>query len=195
MQETFQAFNQIKISKVLLIWIPSHVNILGNERADSLAKQSLSMSTVNSTNYLELQEVFSIIKSHVINEWQCYYDDDPKGHHYKVICPVVNTEIKYFDPNRKKEVQISRLRLGKVNLNERLLIMKKHKDGLCNLCKVTENINHVLLDCKKENISNILRDKCVLYKEEFSTKTLLGIGFMQSEVYRLVSLINKGKVV
>ena len=73
--------------------------------------------------------------------------------------------------------------------------MKKHNDDLCNVCKVTENINHVLLNCKKENISNILRDKCVLYKEEFNIKTLLGIGFMQSEVYRLVSLINKGKVV
>ena len=81
------------------------------------------------------------------------------------------------------------------DLNERLLLMKKHKDGLCNVYKVTEYINHVLLQCKKENISVILGVECVLHKEEFSIKTLLGIGFMQSEVYRLVNLINKGKVV
>ena len=47
-------------------------------------------------------------------------DGDPNGHHYKCICPVVDSSIKYFDLNRKKEVQIGRLRLGKVNLNERL---------------------------------------------------------------------------
>jgi len=63
-----QAFNQIRISKVHLIWIPSYVIILGNERADASAKLSLNMPDSNSTNYLELPEVFSVIKSHVINE-------------------------------------------------------------------------------------------------------------------------------
>jgi len=49
-----------------LIWISSHVDILGKERADSLAKMSLNIPNINSTNYLELSEIFSIIKSHVI---------------------------------------------------------------------------------------------------------------------------------
>src|SRR6218665_31366 len=148
LQETIQTFNEIRISKVHLIWIPSHVNILGNERADALAKMSLNMSDINSTNYLELPEVFSIIKSHVINEWQRNYDNDSKGQHYKCICPEVNTSIKFADMDRRKEVQISRLRLGKVNLNERLLLMKKHENGLCSFWKVRENINHLLLDCR-----------------------------------------------
>jgi DNA-binding MltR family transcriptional regulator len=190
-----QAFNQIKISEVQLIWIPSHVNIFGNERADSLAKQSLSLPVVNSTNYLEVEEVFSIIKSHVIDEWQIKYENDPRGHHYKCICPSVDTSIKFLDLNRRKEVQLSRLRLGKVNLNERLFLMKKHKDGLCDTCRVTESIDHLLLSCKKELISNILSDKCALYNVDFNLKSLLGIGCIQSEVYRLVSLINKEKVV
>src|SRR5688572_23543833 len=195
LQETLRTFNKIKISKVHLIWIPSHVNILGNEKVDALAKQSFSLPIINSTSYLELQEVFSIIKSNVVNEWQKKYDSDPKGQHYKYICPVVDTNIKFVDFNRKKEVQISRLRLGKANLNERLLLMKKLESGLCNLCKVPESINHLLLTCRKENISNILRDVCVLYKVDFNTKNLLDIGCIQSEVYRLISLIYKGKVV
>ena len=108
---------------------------------------------------------------------------------------MVDTNIKFVDFNRKKEVQISRLRLGKANLNERLLLMKKLESGLCNLCKVPESINHLLLSCRKENISNILRDVCVLYKVDFNTKNLLDVGCMQNEVYRLISLIYKGKVV
>lgn len=178
-----------------MIWIPSHVNISGNERADSLAKQSLCKPIVNSTSYLELEEIFSIIKSHIVNEWQSSYDSEPKGHHYKYICPVVDTSIKFQDPNRRKEVQISRLRLGKVNLNERLFLMKKHDNGMCSLCKNTENIDHLLLKCRKENISGILREHCILYKEDFNIKSLLGVGCLQSKVYMLVRLIHKGKVV
>ena len=126
LQETMLTFNQIRISKVHLIWIPSHVNILGNERADALAKLSLNMSDINSTNYLELPEVFSLIKSHVISEWQRNYDDNSKSQHYKCICPEVNTNIKFTDIDRRKEVQISRLRLRKANLNERLHLIKKN---------------------------------------------------------------------
>src|SRR6218665_3076495 len=195
LQETMLTFNQIRISKVHLIWIPSHVNILGNERPDALAKLSLNMSDINSTNYLELPEVFSLIKSHVISEWQRNYDDNSKGQHYKCICPEVNTNIKFTDIDRRKEVQISRLRLGKVNLNERLLLMKKHGNGLCSLCKVRENIKHLLLDCNKENISNILRDTCVAYKMDFNIKNLLDVGCIQNTVFRLVSLITNGKIV
>src|SRR6218665_2328125 len=41
LQETIQTF------KVHFIWIPSHVNILGNERADALAKISLNIPSIN----------------------------------------------------------------------------------------------------------------------------------------------------
>src|SRR6218665_216522 len=134
------------------------------------------MPDINSTNYLELPEVFSLIKSHVISEWQRNYDNNSKGQHYKCICPEVNTNIKFPDLSRRKEVQISRLRLGKVNLNERLLIKKHETHGLCSLCKVRENIKHFLLDCNKENISTILRNTCIAYKMDFNIKNLLDVA-------------------
>lgn len=65
----------------------SHVNIMGDTGTDCLAKQSFNMFIINSTNYLELQEVFAIIKSHIINQQQRNYDGDPKVHH-NYICPV-----------------------------------------------------------------------------------------------------------
>ena len=90
--------------------------------------------------------------------------------------------------NGKNEIQISRLRLGKVNLNERLLLMKKHENGLCSLCKVRENIKHLLLDCNKENISNILRNTCIAYKMDFNINNLLDACCTQNAVFRLLSL-------
>src|SRR6218665_4225135 len=97
--------------------------------------------------------------------------------------------------NKRKEIQISRLRFGKANLNERLLLMKKHENGLCSLCKVRENIKHLLLDSNKENISNILRNACVAYKMGFNIKNLLDVGCIQNTVFRFVSRITNEKVV
>ena len=59
--------------------------------------------------------------------------------------------------------------------------MKKHENGICSLCKVRENINHLLLDCNKENISTILRYTCVAYKMDFNIKNLLDVGCTQMQ--------------
>lgn len=53
----------------------SHVGIPSNERADSLTRQSFDLPTINSTDYLELQEVYPIIKSYIISRWHKDYDN------------------------------------------------------------------------------------------------------------------------
>ena len=52
----------------------------------------------------------------------------------------------------------------------------------------------LLLDCNKENISNILRDTYVAYKMDFNIKNLLDVGCTQSAIFRLLSLITNGKI-
>ena len=42
-------FYASKISQVNLIWIPSHINIFGNDKADNLAKLALENSTIEVT--------------------------------------------------------------------------------------------------------------------------------------------------
>jgi ribonuclease HI len=192
--ELMVQLNRLECNQIKMVWIPSHVDIRGNERADKLAKEALSLNRINSTNYLEIQEMNTFIKDYKINKWQIEYNIDNKGKFYKTICPIVSTNIKFSDPYRIKEVQISRLRLGVAITNKRLFQMRKHPTGLCDTCKVTESIEHLLLECKKENISTILKDQCNCYKSEFNLKSLLDIGCLQSTVYNLVKLINKGKI-
>ena len=186
--------SKLNSNQIRFIWIPSHIDVAGNDRADTLAKEALTIDHINSINYLELHEIFTLIKLYIINKWQIEYSNDSRGHFYKSICPIVSTDIKYLEPYRHKEVQISRLRLGVANTNQRLFIIKRHDDGLCDTCKVRETIHHLLLDCKKEDISEVLRNKCQLYKHEVSVKTLLTVNLFQNEVYRLVKIINKGKI-
>jgi ribonuclease HI len=186
--------SKLDANKIKFIWIPSHVDLIGNDRADTLAKEALSIDHINSTNYLEFEEIVTLIKLYIVNKWQLEYSNDNKGHFYKSICPIVNTNIEYLEPFRHKEVQISRLRLGVANTNQRLYIIKRHSNGLCDTCHVPETIMHILLDCKKEDISKVLRNKCQMYKDEISIKNLLTINLYQNEVYRLIKIITKGRI-
>ena len=131
--------NRLDPNKVTMFWTPSHIDLAGNDRADRLAKQALSLDSINSTNYLENQEMFAKIKPYVINKWQLEYDNTYRGHFYKSICPTVNTDIKYSDLSRITEVQISRFRLGVVNTNHRLFVMGKHPNGFCDTCQTKDS--------------------------------------------------------
>ena len=78
------------------ICIQSHINLVGNDRADTLAKEALTIiiDHINSTNYLELRKMFTLIKLYIINKWQLEYSNDNRGHFYKSICSIVSTDIK-----------------------------------------------------------------------------------------------------
>jgi len=49
--------------------------------------------------------------------------------------------------SRHQEVVITRLRLGKCQLNAYLYQIGKHRDGLCVTCKKQETVSHFLIEC------------------------------------------------
>src|ERR1700761_8888639 len=71
--------------------------------------------------------------------------------------PKVSFKIKYASKNRKKDVAITRLRLGKCKLNQYLNTMKCHPDGLCPKCKQMEDIQHYILKCAHTTINPKIR--------------------------------------
>ena len=79
------------------------------------------------------------------------------GFHNKAMQPKVLFKIKYVSKNRKKEVAITRLRLGKCKLNKYLNTMKCHPDGLCPKCKQMEDIQHYILKCAHTTINPKIR--------------------------------------
>src|SRR5688572_30682890 len=85
---------KLNSNQIRFIWIPSHIDLAGNDRADTLAKEALTIDHINSINYLELQETYTLIKLYIINKWQIEY----RGHFYKSMCPIVSTDIKYLEP-------------------------------------------------------------------------------------------------
>ena len=98
-----------------------------------------------------------IINTHILNKWQIALNTNSTGSHNKAMQPKVSFKIKYISKNRKKEVAITRLRLGKCKLNKYLNTMKCHPDGLCHKCKQMEDIQHYILKCAHTTINPKIR--------------------------------------
>ena len=65
-------------SQVVLVWIPSHIGIPGNERADKLAALGAQRETVDVNIGLELQEAYGRVSAYVNSIWQQDWDTNPK---------------------------------------------------------------------------------------------------------------------
>jgi len=192
--ELCQNINKIKYSDVVLAWVPSHVGLAGNEEADTLAKDGLKIEEINGTAYLEGKEINSLIREEIIKRWQTEYDLERKGLFYKNIEPQVSTAIKYIDYPRKREVQISRLRFGHVLSRSWLKTMKKCESDLCPVCQIPETIEHIILECKNQNISNKLKLKCQEEKVPFNIRNVLAITTIAREACNIINLITNGRL-
>jgi len=162
--------------------------------ADTLAKKGLEISVINSTNYLELKEIYSLIRNYVINKWQIEYNLESKGRFYKSIQPLVSTNIKFIDSPRKREVQITRLRMGHILSNTWLKHIGKSLTDLCAECQVPDTIHHILIACKKHDISKLIFEKCAKKKVECTVENILSIPDIYLEVYSILMIITNGKI-
>ena len=158
---------------VTLVWVPSHTNIKGNERADSLAKAATEKNTIDLRVGYTFSEILPQIKNYINKKWQRQYRATKTKGHYKKIQPKVNRLIKYANKFRKLEVAITRLRLGKCNLNKYLNDYKIIPSPLCTKCRTREDINHFLTKCKAHNLPQLLKETANKYKIAFNIPNIL----------------------
>ena len=122
---------------------------------------------------LELKELNKRVEIYTDGLWQVDWTTSEKGRHFHLINPIVERNIKFPLYNRKKDVLISRLKLGKCGSNLCLHNINRHENGLCSFCNVEETINHILLECDSNSIKNKLKQFCILNKINFDLKTIL----------------------
>ena len=74
--------------------IPGHMEVIGNEDADALARIAESRADVDIQLPKTLRDCYHIIEKHIINEWQIQWDGAPVSLHYHVVQPVVDRKCK-----------------------------------------------------------------------------------------------------
>ena len=143
-----------------VLWIPGHSGIGGNDVADQLAKEALTRPTVDVQLEPEAREHYDAVDRYVLQRWQESWDQSTTGAHARSITPQVSMRSRHAYPNRRQEICISRLRLGKCRLNFYLFKYGLHPTGLCDTCEVPETIEHFILDCTVSNLVECIRPIC-----------------------------------
>ena len=57
-------------STVVLVWIPSHIGLTGNEIADGLAGSAIANAQVDVHIPLEMGEAYLLVEQYVVEQWQ-----------------------------------------------------------------------------------------------------------------------------
>lgn len=172
---------------VSFLWVPAHVGVDGNEEADMLAKKALNNEQIEIKLALSKTEFKRMIAVEIYKKWQQVWNKETKGRHLYQIQEFVGNGRKRYG-YRRKDVIITRLRIGHTSLNYSLYKIGKHESGKCDNCGELETVNHIILECpayERERF-DLIQELGQLEDKVISLKVLLGNGLRQSKIHEIL---------
>lgn len=129
---------------VTLCWVPSHVGIEGNERADAAAKRASSRPCTRRLP-IPARDLLPHLSLHLRNSWQRWWMTHT---HNKLL--EIKPEIGEWPCSsrrcRREEVALCRLRTGHTLATHRYLLCGEARP-LCRRCLEPLSVRHVLVSC------------------------------------------------
>ena len=133
---------------VKFCWVPAHVGIRGNERADTAAKQAAS-SPGSHTERVPREDFILPIRSYCRAKWQDHWSDLNSNFKLKSIRPSVQPYSPVVGIDRRSSIVLTRLRIGHTFLTHKYLLSSgaERQVPLCSNCNVALSVSHFLVDC------------------------------------------------
>ena len=120
---------------VVLCWIPGHVGLEGNEKADKAAKEAITFPKL--TEDLPVEDIKIHVKNIVNNNWQQEWQNCPQQNKLRAIKETVKAWNSSSQSKRRDEVILTRLRIGHTNITHSFLMCTPHEPPpFCNTCQV-----------------------------------------------------------
>ncbi|KAL1447911.1 hypothetical protein WDU94_005491 [Cyamophila willieti] len=138
-------FDNKDLFTIEFLWIPSHVGIPGNEKADQLAKEALSDNNIAYVNTITIEDKKNTLKKLILSSWNDLWNLQI-GNKLLEIKSDTKPWAPPFEIKRRDQVSITRLRIGHTNITHSFL-MKKEDPPICNRCRCQITVKHILNEC------------------------------------------------
>jgi ribonuclease HI len=133
--------------EIHLCWVPSHVGIAGNERADAAAKSALQLTI--SDFKIPHSDYKQLVKSHFNKIWQIHWDNAAFNKLQLIKGTLGITKLKGVF-KRRDELVLHRARIGHTHLTH-CFLLKNEDQPQCISCQCSLSVEHLLLKCSDFN--------------------------------------------
>jgi ribonuclease HI len=129
-------------SKVVFMWLPSHVGIGDNSVVDAAAKAALNLTV--GAGPVPFTDFQAQVGSYVRRKWQTEWDGGVRNKLH-AIQPIIPAATSYRLP-RRDELIVHRLRLGHTHATHSYLL-KGENPPQCSGCSAPLTVEHLLVSC------------------------------------------------
>lgn len=145
-QDIIILYNQIlKLNKcVKIAWIPSHIGIPGNEKADEAAREA-TKHPPSTDLQIPYQDFQLYLKQAINRQWKQQWSATSTSKLHQV-CPTLNKEYPTKHLIRRDQVLLTRLRIGHTALTHSY-ILARDPPPMCVYCNSVLTVRHILIDC------------------------------------------------
>ena len=186
--EIITAYPQKRID---IQWIPSHMDIPGNDLADKIAKESLNLNIVSKCKYTAT-EAIRIIKKHFLDQF------------LKPV-PHALTQLTSFSPQdypfpflftpRHVQAALTRIHL-EVTFLTHIHIITNNPPNECPNCNITQSIYHILIICPAfASHRKTIQDYCAAQNMQFCLNSILNGKLPPTVLYNFLKETNILKLV
>ena len=136
--------------QIEVCWIPAHVGIPGNEKADEKAKSGITCPIYDVK--LPVGDYIGSLKNNIKSKWQDMWNNEPVNNKLKNIKTTIGPWNSSIQQDRRTEVILTRLRIGHTRYTHGYLMSMPHDNvPHCRICNVQVTVKHILCECRDFN--------------------------------------------